>query len=116
MFSPALFFLFFREQFAVNRQNLFWTHSELFPICSICQHDSDFFIYLFFSRILQALSCVWAASPRGDVGLEKSHGWGPRAKPCSLWILNRDPKSLGSLQTPLLALFAFNEGQTWNKT
>lgn len=65
---------FFREQFAVNRQNLFWTHSELLPICSICQHDSRFFFFFPGYSGLSPACGRPAASPRGDVGLEQSHG------------------------------------------
>lgn len=46
----------------MNRQNLFWTHWELLPIRSICQHDSVLF-FSFFFRVLQALSCVWVPHP-----------------------------------------------------
>lgn len=65
VFSSLLYFS--REHFAVNRQNLFWTHSELLPIRSICQHDSDFF-FPGYSGLSPACGRP-AASPRGDVGL-----------------------------------------------
>lgn len=70
VFSSLLYFS--REHFAVNRQNLFWTHSELLPIRSICQHDSDFF-FPGYSGLSPACGRP-AASPRGDVGLQESHG------------------------------------------